>query len=181
MAPCEIIPENSNCSSLEVKNVVTELVLQTNAITTENVFGLNQAIDARFEILVENSGITSNDIVGLNEAIDTRVPQESIAKAWITFDSTTTPITIKSSYNILSITDNGVGDFTINFLQPFQNSNYCFTTWSRDRNTDNFIYGLLAARSNSTKTPNSVRLINNVFTNGVNYDSLECNVIFFGD
>lgn len=166
--------------SVEVQQDVTELTVQRD-LTASNIFGLTDVIDERFEILVENSGIPSSSVIGLNQAIDDRVPPKSKAKAWITFDSTTTPITIRNSYNILSVTDNGVGDFTINFLQPFQNSNYCYTTWSRDRNTDNFIYGLLVARSNSIKTPSSIRLINNLFTNGVNYDSPECNAIFFGD
>lgn len=145
--------------SIQVQKEITELTVQRD-LTASNIFGLIDVIDERFEILL---------------------PPKAKVKAWITFDSTTTPITIRNSYNILSVTDNGVGDFTINFLQPFQNSNYCYTTWSRDRNTDNFIYGLLVARSNSIKTPSSIRLINNLFTNGVNYDSPECNAIFFGD
>ena len=149
------ITKSSEGLSIQVQKDITELTVQTD-LTASNIFGLVEAI---------------NDVV----------PPKSKAKAWIVFDSTTTPITIKNSYNISSVTDNGIGDFTINFLQPFQNSNYCYTTWSRDRNTDNFIYGLLVARSNSTKTPSSVRLINNTFTNGVNYDSTECNAIFFGD
>jgi hypothetical protein len=45
-------------------------------------------------------------------------------KAWIRFNGTGTPA-IVSSYNVASITDNGTGDYTINFTTPFANTNYC--------------------------------------------------------
>ncbi len=46
-------------------------------------------------------------------------------KMWINFDGSTTPPTINSSFNVASITDNGVGDFTINFQNNFADANYC--------------------------------------------------------
>jgi hypothetical protein len=42
----------------------------------------------------------------------------SAAKAWIRFDGTGTP-TAAASYNISSITDNGTGDYTLNFTTSF--------------------------------------------------------------
>ena len=78
-----------------------------------------------------------------------------------------------------SITDNGSGDYTINFATPFANTNYCFVTWSRDWDANNYIVNNLAARSSSTKTTTGVRLINNYIANAINYDSTELNIIFF--
>lgn len=44
--------------------------------------------------------------------------------AWVHFDATTNPPTIKGSLNVLGITDNGVGDYTINFALNMDNENY---------------------------------------------------------
>lgn len=111
-----------------------------------------------------------------NQTINTK---RRVAKAWVNFNGTGV-VSIRSSFNISSITDNGTGDYTINFSTPFTNTNYCFVTWSRDWNADNYIVNNLAARSTTTKTTTSVRLINNYIANAINYDSTELNIIFFG-
>ena len=55
-----------------------------------------------------------------------------IAKAWINFDGTGTPA-IRGSFNVSSITDNGTGNYTINFTTAMPNANYatvCSTSYS---------------------------------------------------
>ena len=44
-------------------------------------------------------------------------------RAWVNFDGTGT-VAIRASGNVSSITDNGVGDYGINFLTAFQDGNY---------------------------------------------------------
>lgn len=102
------------------------------------------------------------------------------SKAWVNFNGTGT-ISIRDSFNVSSITDNGTGDYTINFITPFTNTDYCFVTWSRDWNGDTYVVNSLGAKSLTTKTTSSLRLINNFITNGFNYDSSECNIIMFGN
>jgi hypothetical protein len=46
-----------------------------------------------------------------------------IPKAWVNFNGTGTPA-IRSSFNVSSITDNGTGDYTINFTTAMANANY---------------------------------------------------------
>jgi hypothetical protein len=46
-----------------------------------------------------------------------------IAKAWVNFNGTGTPA-INGSFNVSSITDNGTGDYTINFTTAMPNANY---------------------------------------------------------
>jgi hypothetical protein len=46
-----------------------------------------------------------------------------IAKAWVQFNGTGTPA-IRASFNVSSITDNGVGDYTINFTTAMPDTNY---------------------------------------------------------
>jgi len=45
------------------------------------------------------------------------------AKAFVNFNGTGT-VAITDSYNVSSITDNGVGDYTVNFTTAFANTNY---------------------------------------------------------
>ncbi len=49
-----------------------------------------------------------------------------IAKAWVNFNGTGT-VAIRDSFNVSSITDNGTGDYTVNFTTAFPNANYSFS------------------------------------------------------
>lgn len=44
-------------------------------------------------------------------------------RAWVNFNGSGTP-SIRASGNVSSITDNGTGDYTINFITPMQDANY---------------------------------------------------------
>ena len=46
-----------------------------------------------------------------------------IPKAWVNFNGIGTP-SIRGSFNISSITDNGLGDYTLNFTTAMPNTNY---------------------------------------------------------
>jgi len=45
-------------------------------------------------------------------------------RAWVNFDGTTTPPTIRGSGNVSSVTRNGTGDYTINFATAMPDANY---------------------------------------------------------
>lgn len=47
----------------------------------------------------------------------------SAAKAWVNFNGTGT-VAIRASYNVTSVTDNGVGDYTVNFTTAIKDANY---------------------------------------------------------
>ena len=48
---------------------------------------------------------------------------EGRAKAWVNFNGMNT-VAIRDSYNVSSITDNGTGDYTINFTNAMSNNDY---------------------------------------------------------
>jgi hypothetical protein len=48
---------------------------------------------------------------------------QGMAKAWVNFNGGGT-IAIRDSFNVSSITDNGVGDYTVNFATAMPNANY---------------------------------------------------------
>ena len=50
-----------------------------------------------------------------------------IAKAWVNFNGTGT-VAINGSFNVTSITDNGTGDYTVNFTTAMPDINYSVTT-----------------------------------------------------
>ncbi|MRX34158.1 hypothetical protein [Aminobacter sp. MDW-2] len=48
---------------------------------------------------------------------------QGVAKAWVNFNGTGT-VAINDSFNVSSITDNGVGNYTVNFATALANANY---------------------------------------------------------
>jgi hypothetical protein len=48
---------------------------------------------------------------------------DGLAKAWVNFNGTGT-VAIRASLNVSSITDNGTGDYTVNFTTAFSDANY---------------------------------------------------------
>lgn len=72
--------------------------------------GLVQTADGSGQIKLQSNGITTN------------------ALAWVNFNGTGT-VAIRSSYNVSSITDNGTGDYTVNFTTALSDANYaCIAT-----------------------------------------------------
>lgn len=60
----------------------------------------------------------------LQDAAGTGQPAMSgAAKAWVNFDGSGT-VAIRAAFNVTSITDNGVGDYTLNFTNALAGSDY---------------------------------------------------------
>lgn len=59
-----------------------------------------------------------------NLTVDTLVNQDvQLCKAWVNFNGTGV-VAIRSAFNVSSITDNGVGSYTLNYTVAFLNANY---------------------------------------------------------
>lgn len=67
---------------------------------------------------------TIQDTAGSNSSTPAAIAN-GIAKAWVNFNGTGT-VAIRAQYNVSSITDNGVGDYTINFTTALAGANYSF-------------------------------------------------------
>lgn len=52
-------------------------------------------------------------------------------KAWANFNGTGT-VAIRASFNVSSITDNGAGDYTLNFTTALSDTNYAVVFGSQD-------------------------------------------------
>lgn len=72
-----------------------------------------------------NAGIGANNTV-TGEGSATTSLQQGLAKAWVNFNGTGT-IAARDSSNVGSLTDNGTGDYTVNFSNSMGNVNYCLS------------------------------------------------------
>ena len=56
------------------------------------------------------------------------------AKAWVNFNGTGT-VAIRAQFNVSSITDNGTGDYTVNFTTALADANYSAVTTTTSLST----------------------------------------------
>lgn len=77
-------------------------------INAESGTGLTNSADGSGILKLQSAGKTTN------------------ALAWVNFNGTGT-VAIRSSYNVSSITDNGTGDYTVNFATALSDANYALT------------------------------------------------------
>ena len=105
-----------------------------------------------------------------------------IAKAWVNFDGTNT-VTIRSSFNVSSITDNGTGDYTVNFTNALPNTNYAITGFSRRDNDVGGVFSVISAIQTNTKTTTACRIGSFFQLSGSTspFDSPEVDVIIFSN
>jgi len=66
--------------------------------------------------------------------LQTQNGMTGIAKAWVNFNGTGT-VAIRGSFNVSSITDNGTGDYTVNFTTAMPNANYVITGSARENDS----------------------------------------------
>jgi len=81
------------------------------------------------------------------------------AKAWVNFNGTGT-VAIRASYNVSSITDNGSGEYTINFTNAFADANYVAiggAKYPTGTNYHTITFGNISGGDNPTTT--SLRLM----------------------
>ena len=103
---------NISLSSLSVETIVTSDI----AADVASINTLNVAFDFSM-----NSG--SINALSVNSEMDYIGKPFYACRAWVNFDGTGTP-SIRASGNVSSITDNGTGNFTINFATNMEDANY---------------------------------------------------------
>lgn len=96
-----------------------------------------------------------------------------VSKAWVKFNSTGT---ISASYNVTSVTQNGTGDYTINFTTAFSSANYVICGFAHKTGEQPYITG----GANFSQAVGSVRI--NVYSPGTGLlDPTNAHVIALGD
>lgn len=113
-------------------------------------------------IVINGSGtVTGVTNVGSAAANTAVVLQDSgsntnTCRAWVNFNGTGT-VAIRASFNVTSITDNGVGNYTVNFTTAMPDTNYAFTGGVRG-NTGEGSYNLIGGFTNGTNTTSAFQI-----------------------
>ena len=147
------------------------LALQTAGVTA-------LSIDASQKVTFANS-LTSPTLVTPTLTTPTinsaQVPTVSgtaplyMCRAWVNFNGTGT-VAIRASGNVSSITDNGVGDYTVNFTTAMPDANYSVCN-AAQRSTDNgaCITGISTTAAPSTSAVRVVAKGDSAFLEDVAY------------
>ena len=98
-------------------------------------------------------------------------------RAWVNFNGTGT-VAIRASGNVSSITDNGAGDYTVNFTNAMPDANYNIVACTSDYNNDanRGVMGAVLRTSGSSGYPTTsnfkiyMRLGASSVSNGANWD-----------
>tara|TARA_Y100000015_G_C2381648_1_gene85284 strand:+ start:110 stop:502 length:393 start_codon:yes stop_codon:yes gene_type:complete len=97
------------------------------------------------------SVIKTNDLQNTSGGIPTvKGGQRLIPTAWVNFNGTGT-VAIRDSENVSSITDNGVGHYTMNFSANMTNADYSVNGWASQLNsTTSAVFCLRGGENNQT-------------------------------
>ena len=70
--------------------------------------------------------LTTSDTVKSNteKSIDTSYLLNGVAKVWVNFDGNDSGAPARNSFNLSSTTDNDTGDYTMNFTNAMNDTNY---------------------------------------------------------
>lgn len=128
-------------------------------INAESGTGLTNSADGSGLLKVQSGGKTTN------------------ALAWVNFNGTGT-VAIRSSYNVSSITDNGVGDYTVNFATALSDANYvaCGVLAPSIQGQG----GSWAQHNTVAPTTSAYRMVSSIYNSSLQ-DSIHVNAAFFGN
>jgi hypothetical protein len=140
---------------------VTTIKLATNSVDASKIQDLT----------ITTNKIADNQITNAKLDSTTRL---RIAKAWVNFDGTTSPGTIRSSYNVSSVTKSGTGNYTVNFTTPMADVNYSVSGIVNDPSG----IGVLCNQSKSTS---SFFLVSAIVSSLTTFDPIHCSVQVFGN
>jgi hypothetical protein len=128
-------------------------------------------------------GTVDTDVLAANAVTYAKIgttEQGQLCKAWVNFDGTGT-VAIRASYNVSSITDNGTGDYTVNFTSALADANYCVALGgSRQNGTTSYLPQMpYSGGSPVTKTTSAFRIYNGAPSIDIREDSYEIDAVIF--
>ena len=100
---------------------------------------------------------------------------QSVAKAWVSFNGTGT-VAIRDSFNVTSITDNGTGDYTVNFTNAMASADYALAGAA-----GNTSYVSFCLYQGVTPTTSAARFTLRNHSSGVAFDQEYTSAVIFGD
>jgi hypothetical protein len=113
------------------------------------------------------SGLTFPDTTTLASA------GQASVRAWVNFNGTGT-VAIRASYNVSSITDNGTGDYTVNFTTAMPDANYALSGMTYDN-----VNNIRVISQSGTQVAGSRRVVVANPSGFTYFDSNQISVIIF--
>jgi hypothetical protein len=102
------------------------------------------------------------------------------ARAWVNFNGTGT-VAIRASYNVSSITDNGTGDYTVNFTNALPTANYAIAGAAKyTAASNNFALTIGDVNGTGAYSTTAVRVCPTTGTSTARYDCDIVTVIVVG-
>jgi len=99
----------------------------------------------------------------------------TLCRAWVNFNGTST-VAIRANFNVNSITDNGTGDYTVNFANSLSDANYAMLGNTNFRSIS-LTYQRDVNSGGTAPAAGSVRV--RTTTDGADYDGVDCAVAIF--
>jgi hypothetical protein len=172
----DIIEASAGRISLNVANVTVASINASGLYTSTGNLIISQANQIDTAAIVDGAvtdakltlaANASNIKTALNASGDAPI---YACRAWVNFNGTGT-VAIRGSGNVSSITDNGTGDYTVNFTTAMPDGNYAFVGMSRGftyvaHDGGTTVAGSFTLRSVASETNNFI-------------DSTEIGVAFF--
>jgi hypothetical protein len=131
------------------------------------------------------STIIASNVSDGTLSIPTTYVTNGSAKAWVNFNGTGT-IAARDSLNLSSLTDNGTGDYTVNFSSAFNATNFSntfegFSSPGAGGTSGLFVVELGAGATTFSRTTSSTRAVS-INANGFNLnDCFSYNALVHGD
>jgi hypothetical protein len=134
--------------------VILNASTSSGFIQTADTSGeLNLQSNGTTELTVTSTGVTVADNLLFNSGYGSAVIGYG-CRAWVNFNGTST-VAIRGSGNVTSITDNGTGDYTVNFTTAMPDANYAVTASAKYNSSTNYhtvTLGDISGGSNPTTT-----------------------------
>jgi len=107
-------------------------------------------------------GVVDTDVLAANAVTTAKLgsaEQSGLCKAFVNFNGTST-VAIRASYNVSSITDNGTGDYTVNFTTALADANYAMTSSCNQTMTSDASRAMSCAENTTTaRTASLIRIL----------------------
>jgi hypothetical protein len=97
-------------------------------------------------------------------------------RAWVNFNGTGT-VAIRASGNVSSITDNGNGDYTVNFTNAMTDANYCIAGTGSGYTTN--MLPLTPSDFTTARTASAARFVILAINGGAGVDCVQVGVAIF--
>ena len=121
-------PDNSIINAMFTDGCINTPELSSGAVTTDKIALSAVTTDKIALGAVRYSQLASWQTLSASPTLSAEAVQPRLAKAWVTFNGADVTPTIYEAFNVSSITDRGIGLYTVNYITPFSKTTYAVSS-----------------------------------------------------